>query len=1017
MRQRTLAPPSFPAANTTTPPFCVTRGQQIADGFAVELLRAALAATGREATFKVAQWSELKDDLAQGRLKVLPCVSQTPERESIYDFTAPYLTMHAAIVVREGEQRIRDISDLQGLRVAVLQGDALEEYVRRIKLPADLVATPTFVDALRSLETGACAAVLIPRLLFAHLVKQYDLKGLVCLNTPIRGYTQKICFAVREGDKELLATLNEGLAIVQADGNFRQLYAKWFVPMAPVQLGGARIRVGGSGYLPPYEFLDRIGQPAGLDVDVTRAIAKRLGLQVDIQLDVWARTVARLRAGELDLVQSMAYSADRAQGIEFSLPHHRADTVLVTRQGSPAWHNLQELTNQTVLVRQGDLLEQVATQAGLEPRLIRTATMEEALRRLAHGEGDGALVDRIAALSIISEQGWHNLQVATKNIFTKEYCFAVKAGNGELLAQFNEGVAAAEKSGELRLIREKWLTPYEQPAQSTRQVVAIILWIIGPLLAILAIALAWTQTLKRQVRRKTGELKESAQRFRSIVDASPIGMHFYRLSPDGQLILTGGNQAAERVLGVQHVALLGKTLEEAFPKLVATEIPALYKRVASGELGPQAFEIPYSDERSSGLYDVRVFRTGPAAIVASFLDISDRKRLEEQLRQSEKMQAIGQLAGGVAHDFNNQLGGIMGFAEMLSEGLADPTLQGYATKIMSAATRAAELTRQLLAFSRKGKYLSVAMDVHQVITEVVELLQRSIDKRIEITQQLDATPATVLGDPSQLQNAILNLGLNARDAMPAGGVLRFATGVVSFTETLPSEELEPGRYLQISVTDTGIGMDASIMKRLFEPFFTTKDLGKGTGLGLASAYGTVKNHGGTIRVVSAPGRGSTFDVYLPIYEVQTPPESAPAAGRGVPATNRGRILMVDDEAVILEIGQAMLHKQGYDVLTSQEAQEALALYRREWRNLDVVILDMVMPRLGARELFLAMRAINPQIKAVLSSGFTIDGEAQAILDLGVLGFIQKPFRMVDLLHKVAEVLPPAVSAATKVGGR
>ncbi|MEI6147708.1 MAG: ATP-binding protein [bacterium] len=379
------------------------------------------------------------------------------------------------------------------------------------------------------------------------------------------------------------------------------------------------------------------------------------------------------------------------------------------------------------------------------------------------------------------------------------------------------------------------------------------------------------------------------------------------------------------------------------------------------------------------------------------------QRTNEQLRQSEKMQAIGQLAGGVAHDFNNQLGGIIGFAELLSDNLTDPTLKVYAEKILEAGGRAADLTRQLLAFSRKGKYLSMPTDVHRVIQEVVELLNRSVDKRIEIQQYLEATPSLVLADPAQIQSALLNLGLNARDAMPEGGELFFRTCLVTFSADHPDEELKPGRYVQISVTDTGVGINAATMKRLFEPFFTTKEVGKGTGLGLASAYGTIKNHGGTIRVYSEPGHGSTFSIYLPVLEE----EGAALVVREVAAptpTGHGRILIVDDERVILEIGTAMLHKLGYEVTACGDSHEALELYRKNWRTLDLVILDMVMPKMSGRDLFLAMRQINPGIKALLSSGYSINGEAQGILNQGVMAFLHKPYLWAELAQSVAKVL-------------
>jgi CheY-like chemotaxis protein len=240
--------------------------------------------------------------------------------------------------------------------------------------------------------------------------------------------------------------------------------------------------------------------------------------------------------------------------------------------------------------------------------------------------------------------------------------------------------------------------------------------------------------------------------------------------------------------------------------------------------------------------------------------------------------------------------------------------------------------------------------------------------------------------------------------MPDGGTLLIDTSVAVVAEAVHEEDLAPGRYLQVSVTDTGVGMDAATRKRLFEPFFTTKEVGKGTGLGLASVYGTVKNHGGTIRVSSEPGRGSTFSILLPLLEEPGARGAAPEEPAVADAGGHGRILIVDDEASILEVGSAMLRKHGYAVTACMDPGEALEVYRKEWHSIDLVVLDMVMPKMGGKELFLAMEAENPAIKAVLSSGYSINGDAQGILKLGVQAFVQKPFRRTELLQTVAEVL-------------
>jgi len=389
-------------------------------------------------------------------------------------------------------------------------------------------------------------------------------------------------------------------------------------------------------------------------------------------------------------------------------------------------------------------------------------------------------------------------------------------------------------------------------------------------------------------------------------------------------------------------------------------------------------------------------------------DISSRIKLEEQLRQSEKMEAIGQLAGGIAHDFNNQLSGIMGYADLIREDVGDNQhLSRYADNIIISTRRAADLTSQLLAFARKGKILSMPVNIHKLIVEVVALLQRSIDKRIEIKQQLNANPPMTRGDPTQLQNAILNLAINARDAMPNGGELILSTDTIELDEVYTRKnlafEVTPGRYLQICVTDTGIGMDEETKKHVFEPFFTTKEIGKGTGMGLPAVYGTVKSHKGSISFYTEPGRGTIFKLFLPLYleDIEIDAESLI---QGVYIKGSAKILLVDDEELVRSVAKDMLEGMGYKVITSSNGRKAMDTYIKEWKNIDLVILDMIMPEKDGKETFLAMKEVNPGIVALLSSGYSIDSKIEQLLEFGVKGFIQKPYRSTDLSKKVADVL-------------
>jgi len=393
-------------------------------------------------------------------------------------------------------------------------------------------------------------------------------------------------------------------------------------------------------------------------------------------------------------------------------------------------------------------------------------------------------------------------------------------------------------------------------------------------------------------------------------------------------------------------------------------------------------------------------------IIAIIRDVSERKKIELRLSHLQKMDAIGQLAGGVAHDFNNQLSGILGYAEILSKKLGDDALKKYSDGIISVAMRSADLTKKLLAFARKGQFQRVQVNLHPLIDETIEMLKHSIDRRITIIKKLTSSAPLVTGDPAQLQNALLNLGLNARDAMINGGSLTYETADVYIeagTQNVQLMDLCEGRYVVINVSDTGIGMNDSVKAHLFEPFFTTKDSGRGTGMGLASVYGTVKNHSGSISVYSEEGYGTTFKIYLPLSG-DSSTDLTNQLNDEKPEIPAQRILIVDDEDVVRSVLSEMLIDMGHSVIEAVNGAAGLSVYREKWSEIDIVIIDMIMPEMSGRDAFLAMKKINPEIRAILSSGFSLDGASQSMMAEGVRGFVHKPYRQNELLRTISEIL-------------
>lgn len=392
-------------------------------------------------------------------------------------------------------------------------------------------------------------------------------------------------------------------------------------------------------------------------------------------------------------------------------------------------------------------------------------------------------------------------------------------------------------------------------------------------------------------------------------------------------------------------------------------------------------------------------------MVVVFRDVSEQSAMEERLRQTQKMETIGRLAGGVAHDFNNLLGGIIGYADLLIAGLAgDRRLHGYAERIVETADRAAGLTRNLLAFSRKRQLQDSHVDLHQSLRDVIGILEQTIDRRILIQTRFEAAAPFVKGDLSQIQSAILNLGVNARDAMPEGGTITIATADVALdgpgARALP-DPVDPGRYVEITVSDTGAGMEPEVQEHIFEPFFSTKPVGKGTGLGLPAVYGTVRAHRGTIQVRSAPGAGSAFRILLPTTS-EVAPEVAPRPPEASAGT--GCILVVDDEKIIRTMASDMLRELGYEVLLAEDGDEGIEVFRRERERISLVILDVIMPKRSGPDSFRALKALDPGVRVLISSGFDFDTASRSLVSEGLAGFLQKPFRYSELSETIAAAL-------------
>jgi PAS domain S-box-containing protein len=385
-------------------------------------------------------------------------------------------------------------------------------------------------------------------------------------------------------------------------------------------------------------------------------------------------------------------------------------------------------------------------------------------------------------------------------------------------------------------------------------------------------------------------------------------------------------------------------------------------------------------------------------------DLTEKRSLENQLNQIQRIESLGALAGGVAHDFNNILASILGYSSYLKMKISDGhDYYKPLERIEQGASRAASLTAKLLAFARGGGYEKKPLDMNALVEETAEILRDTIDKSLTIQTRLAPDIPSMEGDVGQLQQVIINVCLNSRDAMPEGGTISIETKTEVIDEIFIRKHVgtNEGLHIVVAVVDTGVGMDEQTQKRMFEPFFTTKAKDKGTGLGLSMVHGIVSSHGGFILVDSAPGKGSTFSIYLPASEKSLPPREVQQYST---VNGTGKVLVVDDEDYIRDLVRDILESTGYTVATAVNGEEAISIYQNEGDTIDLVILDMVMPKMDGKAVFCKLREMDPAVKVILSSGYSARDSAQDIINEGIAGIIQKPYKSHELQRTVESIL-------------
>jgi two-component system cell cycle sensor histidine kinase/response regulator CckA len=775
--------------------------------------------------------------------------------------------------------------------------------------------------------------------------------------------------------------------------------------------GGAPIRLGVLRDNYPFSFVGADGRMQGFSYELMREVELVMGLRFERVEGMTKEINAAFLDGRIDMLQSFADFPEREATVDFSVPYLTMGGAIFVGKDVSSVRTLADLHGRRILVHKNSLGETVLRKAGLGEFIVYVDSVEDALGKLERGEGDATLAARLTGLALAYHRGLKRVKIVPGKVdgFEVRYCVAVKEGEGRLLAQINEGLAVLVRTGRFDALYRKWFSQVEPVGYTFEQVLLAVA--VGLTLAlVVALWAVWRQRrLHRQIARQATELRAGEERYRGLFEGAPDGLLLLEAATgmkDAVIVQT--NPSARRLLqigsgpapGTRLSAVLGGDSVLADRLVVA---------VATG----RAVEFEHEKPGAAGWWRVSASPLGGRLLV-SLRDITEqtqaRQRLQKQdehMRHTQKIEAIGTLAGGIAHDFNNLLTSIMGNTQLTLLNLppGHPEIASL-EQVMKAGRRAQQLVKQILTFSRRSEASRNLVKISPLIEEAMGFLRSVARGTVEFEHRADAADTEILADPAQVHQVLMNIGTNALQAM------RGTPGRLAFVEEIvePDHEaqiqhgLKPGRYLRVTVQDTGPGMTRDVLDRIFEPFFTTKPLGEGTGLGLSVVHGIMQQHDGGVTVTSEPGRGTRFQLYFPVTRGTAVAPSDEPAGAIVSGLGQS-LLLVDDDPSIVETVKKILQRLGYAVSAHLRADEALVQFEAAPDRFALALSDLTMPGLNGLQFAARVRALRPELPLVLVSGYWGESDLVEARRLNVTATLHKPLTYDMLGRLVAEHLP------------
>ncbi|MBU1699193.1 MAG: transporter substrate-binding domain-containing protein [Candidatus Eisenbacteria bacterium] len=760
----------------------------------------------------------------------------------------------------------------------------------------------------------------------------------------------------------------------------------------------------------PKIFTSETGRPSGIFVGILEEIARRENWQITYVPGEWSNCLAALEEGRIDLTPDVAFSSERARKLDF----HEEEVIeswsqVYAHKNTPVM-TLSDLNGRRLAVLKGSIqhtvLERITNGFGFKVFFVETHSYEEAFALAANGSVDAVVSNHLYGDYYFQEYGLARTSIVLNSVAL--YFATAHGANSDLLEAIDNNLRAMKS--EVGSVYYKELALWmESPPRIV--VPRHLIWIICGIGGFLVLAFVVILLLRRQVIARTRNLvqvnetlRESEEKFRNLFQ-NHLAVKLLIEPENGNIV--EANKAAEKFYGWSGQQLRRMKIQD-INSLSSEQVEVEMEKVNA----PKCYQCESRHRLADGsIRDVEVFSSridtkGKPLLHSIIHDITEHRKLEEHYRQAQKMEAVGHLAGGMAHDYNNMLSVILGYTELVMDRVdTSGPLHADLKEIFNAATRSAEITRQLLAFARKQTINPKVLDLNRIVEDMLKMLRRLIGEDIDLAWLPESNLWHVKIDPSQIEQILANLCVNARDAIAGVGKITIETHSVTFDEAYCADHagFVPGEFVQLTATDDGCGMDKETLANIFEPFFTTKDVGRGTGLGLATIYGIVKQNNGFITAHSEPGKGTTFRIYLPRHagdaeKIKVDPVTE------IPLSNGEMVLLVEDESAIRKMGQMMLERLGYQVLTAGTPDEAMRLAGEHSGGIHLLITDVIMPGINGRDLADQLHTLCPDIKTLFMSGYTADMIAhRGVLEDGV-NFIQKPFSMNDLGVKIRKIL-------------